>query len=122
LTSPVTDQGHSFGLTTDQRGAPRPYDFVSITQGSSEDASDIGPFELGSSKLGGGKYNPGSIGAGVILFWPAYYADFVVQYTTDLTGSNSWYDLPASPVEDNGQLTVIDTPTRPTTYYRLKTR
>ena len=47
----MTDQGYSFGSTTDERGAPRPYDFISIpTPGG--DGSDIGAFELGSSDLG----------------------------------------------------------------------
>src|SRR5262249_37583759 len=52
LTSPVTDAGFSFGETTDQRGAPRPYDFVSIPNVAGGDGSDIGAFELGSTEVG----------------------------------------------------------------------
>jgi len=44
--SPVTDKGHNFGLTTDQRGFPRPYDDPAITNASGGDGSDIGAFEV----------------------------------------------------------------------------
>ena len=44
--SPAIDQGKSFGITTDQRGQPRPFDFSSITNDSGGDGSDIGAFEF----------------------------------------------------------------------------
>ncbi len=52
-SSPAIDQGSSFGLTTDQRGEPRPFDFpnipnssAGITNGDPGDESDIGAFEV----------------------------------------------------------------------------
>lgn len=44
--SPAIDQGKSFGLTTDQRGQPRPFNVPSIPNASGGDGSDIGAFEL----------------------------------------------------------------------------
>jgi hypothetical protein len=40
------DRGASFGLTTDQRGLPRPSDFPEISNKEGGDGSDIGAFEL----------------------------------------------------------------------------
>jgi hypothetical protein len=42
--SPVIDAGSAFGLSTDQRGQPRPSDFVTI--GNAADGSDIGAVEI----------------------------------------------------------------------------
>jgi CSLREA domain-containing protein len=42
--SPAIDKGNSFGESTDQRGLPRPSDFVGIVNAA--DGSDIGAFEL----------------------------------------------------------------------------
>jgi hypothetical protein len=54
--SPAIDRGNSFGLTTDQRGEPRPVDFASITNASGGDGSDIGAFEVGSPRLPSGPF------------------------------------------------------------------
>jgi hypothetical protein len=60
--SPAIDAGSSFGLTTDQRGAPRPSDFGSV--GNAGDGSDIGAYEArargGAGSLGGGASGSGS--------------------------------------------------------------
>lgn len=45
-SSPAIDRGSSFGLPIDQRGLPRPSDFVSISNSEGGDGSDIGAFEL----------------------------------------------------------------------------
>jgi hypothetical protein len=42
--SPLIDQGSAFGLATDQRGLPRPFDFASTANAA--DGSDIGAVEL----------------------------------------------------------------------------
>src|SRR5215208_4018592 len=42
--SPAIDKGNSFSATTDQRGLPRPSNFVDIVNAA--DGSDIGAFEL----------------------------------------------------------------------------
>jgi centrosomal CEP192-like protein len=44
-SSTAVDRGISTGLTTDQRGLARPFDFPGVANGSG-DASDIGAFEL----------------------------------------------------------------------------
>jgi hypothetical protein len=44
--SPAIDKGNSFGATTDQRGLPRPSNFVGIPDASGGNGSDIGAFEL----------------------------------------------------------------------------
>jgi hypothetical protein len=44
--SPAIDKGNSFEESTDQRGLPRPSDFVGIPNASGGDGSDIGAFEL----------------------------------------------------------------------------
>jgi hypothetical protein len=43
--SPVIDQGNSLGLTTDQRGRPRPFDKPNKTNAVGGDGSDIGAYE-----------------------------------------------------------------------------
>jgi CSLREA domain-containing protein len=43
--SPALDQGKNFGLTTDQRGVPRPLDSPYIANATNGDGSDIGAFE-----------------------------------------------------------------------------
>jgi hypothetical protein len=50
--SPVIDAGSAFGLTTDQRGAPRPSDLGSIANAG--DGSDIGAYEVRASEAAGG--------------------------------------------------------------------
>ncbi len=44
--SPALDKGKSFGLTTDQRGLPRPIDRPNQTPANNGDNSDIGAFEM----------------------------------------------------------------------------
>lgn len=50
--SPVIDAGGSFGLTTDQRGDPRPIDFSGIADAAGGDGADIGGFEVQSNCIG----------------------------------------------------------------------
>jgi len=44
--SPAIDRGSAFGLITDQRGLPRPSDFLDVSNKEGGDGSDIGAFEL----------------------------------------------------------------------------
>ena len=63
--SPVIDAGSAFGLTTDQRGLSRPFNFASIANAG--DGSDIGAVELPISRPsspGGGSGGGGSPGGG----------------------------------------------------------
>jgi hypothetical protein len=113
LTSPVTDQGYSFGLTTDERGAPRPY-VLGLTEPAGGDGSDVGAFELGKADLGMSKASNN-----LVLSWPAYYGDFSLQFATSLQGSNSWSYLSASPVQVGSQLVVTNPMTNSMMFYRL---
>jgi hypothetical protein len=49
--SPAIDKGDSGGLTTDQRGFPRPIDLPSIANATGGDGSDIGAFEVQATTL-----------------------------------------------------------------------
>jgi hypothetical protein len=58
--SPVIDTGSAFGLTTDQRGQPRPSEFASIANAG--DGSDIGAYEAQASAQGGAGAGAGAGG------------------------------------------------------------
>ena len=111
--SPVIDQGNSFGLATDQRGAPRTYDFPSIPNQS--DGTDIGAVELGSTA-------PGlSVGSGnnIVISWPAYYQDLQLQSTTTLSPGASWVDVGDTPWLSQDRLYVTNRMSDPSRFYRL---
>jgi predicted outer membrane repeat protein len=46
LGSPLINAGKSFGLSTDQRGQPRPFDFPGVDSVAGGDGSDIGAYEV----------------------------------------------------------------------------
>ena len=113
--SPAIDQGESFALTTDQRGAPRPFLF-SLPNPAGGDGSDIGAFELGSAYLGA------AMGSnGMVLSWPAYYGDFTLQSATNLQSSSNWSDVPDTPVVVGNQLIITTPATNSMMFYRLTT-
>ncbi len=114
IISPVIDQGISTGLLTDERGAPRNYDFLSIPNAPGGDGSDIGAFELGSADLG-----LGMVSNNAVLSWPAYYGDFTLQSATNLQAPNNWSDVPVAPVVVGTQLVVSNLMTNDRTFYRL---
>ena len=49
-TSPAVNQGKSFGLTTDQRGFPRPFPYPGVANAAGGDGSDIGAYEISSQR------------------------------------------------------------------------
>ena len=81
--SPVLDAGTSFSLTTDERGAPRPYDLPNIL--NVDDASDIGAFEANSTELG-----LDVVSNNVVLSWPSWAGDAALQMNTSLDASSRW--------------------------------
>jgi hypothetical protein len=113
--SPVIDAGQSFGITTDERGAPRPYDFPSLPNAAGGDGSDIGALELGLPDLGMGSSGSG----GVVISWPAGYGDFILECTTNLSASNNWIVVSNLPVVIGNQLTVTNIVTGPIKLFRL---
>jgi hypothetical protein len=111
--SPVIDRGNSFGLATDQRGAPRTYDYLSVPNAS--DGTDIGAVELGSTapSLGVGGGN------NIVISWPAYYQDLRLQSTTDLGSANNWMDVRDTPSLNHDRLYVTNRMNAPSKFYRL---
>ena len=55
------DRGNSFGGNTDQRGLPRPSDFLAISNREGGDGADIGAFELQAPPVAGGSVPPAAI-------------------------------------------------------------
>ena len=51
--SPAIDKGKSFGVTTDQRGKPRPFDNPTISPAPGGNNSDIGAYEVRAVFQGG---------------------------------------------------------------------
>jgi hypothetical protein len=113
--SDVVDQGYSFGLTTDERGAPRP-----VNLGSPEppggDGSDIGAFELGTADL-----EINVVGNNVILTWPAYYADLSLQSASNVLVPNDWSGVTDTPVIIGNAILVTNRATNSMMFYRLVT-
>jgi hypothetical protein len=116
LTSPVTDAGYRFGSTTDERGAPRPYDFVSLSNAS--DSSDIGAFELGNPDLGMSQGGSG----GATLSWPAYYGDFILQSSPNLASPNGWMTVTNVPLLNGNRFFVFLNTTGTVQFFRLMSR
>jgi len=112
--SPAIDQGKNCGPDTDQRGAPRPFDFASIANASGGDASDIGAFELGRPTMTIQRF------ANVaVLSWPSYYVDFTVQSVTSANASN-WANAGGTPVVIGNQNVLTNGPISGNRFFRLK--
>jgi hypothetical protein len=114
LASPVTDAGTNFGFVTDQRGAPRPYDFSSILNPTGGDGTDIGAYELGSPDLG-----LNVISNNAVISWPAWYGDFLLQSSTNLNGSNIWSGVLDTPLLVGNQFVITNRITETFRLYRL---
>jgi hypothetical protein len=111
--SPVIDWGNSFGTTTDERRAPRPFGSPATAGG---DGSDIGAFEFGSTPLG--MSIGGSNGTQVLITWPAYYGDFRLQSSSDLAPQN-WMSVTDMPAVVGDSFVVTNTPSGASRFYRL---
>ncbi|MGA2245500.1 MAG: choice-of-anchor Q domain-containing protein [Verrucomicrobiota bacterium] len=117
LTCPVLDAGNSFGstfgVTNDERGAPRPYVLFPLHPHPG-DGSDIGAFELGSATLG-----LGMMSNDVVVSWPAYDGDFVLQSATNLQGSSNWSTVTDALVVVGNRFNVTNHITGALKLYRL---
>jgi hypothetical protein len=113
--SPAIDQGRSFGLTTDQRGAPRQYDFSTIANASGGDGSDIGAFEFARPPL-----SIRSTAGNAVLSWPSYAGDFTLQQNSNVANTNGWSAY-GGVVSDNGTTKSVTVSAPPgDKFYRLK--
>lgn len=111
--SPVIDRGNSFGVNTDQRGAPRPFVFGSNPNPSGGDGSDIGAFELGSPPLTVVHFR-----TNIVVSWPSYYGDFLLESSTNLSTTN-WLSVPNTPVALGSQFIVTNNVSVGNRLYRL---
>jgi predicted outer membrane repeat protein len=112
--SPAVDRGGNNGLLTDQRGAPRPIDFVSVPNGEGGDGSDIGAFELGIPTL-----NIQTSATSSIITWPFYYGDFTLQTVTNVTLGN-WVNVLETPVVISTQYVITNGLISSNQFFRLK--
>jgi predicted outer membrane repeat protein len=113
--SPAIDKGSSFGVTTDQRGEPRPFDFASVPNAAGGDGSDIGAFEVGRPTL-----NIQQVGNSAVLSWPSNYGDFTLQSSTNVTSSNSWMSADGSAVVVGNQYQQTNGPISASRFFRLR--
>jgi hypothetical protein len=113
--SPAIDKGKGFGAITDQRGAPRPFNFPSITNAVGGDGSDIGAFELANPILSIARQLPNAV-----VSWPDYYGRFQLQSVATLMTSNSWSNV-TNPVSNNGASNWVLVPANASnSFFRLK--
>ena len=101
--SPAIDQGVTeAGVTTDQRGQPRIYDYPNIPNAIAfGDGSDIGAFELSPPPVLSITAYAG--GGGVIVSWPTYAVIYGLEYTTNLNSAISWTPASGTPLVSGNQ-------------------
>ena len=115
LNSPAIDQGINFGLTTDQRGHSRPHDYFSIPNASGGDGSDIGAFESDTPIL-----NIQKLTNNILLSWDTNCPNYTLEFTADLTTSNSWTPVLNKPSVMNRQYQVTNDFTTDRKFFRLR--
>jgi hypothetical protein len=112
--SPAIDKGKSFGVTTDQRGLPRPFDFANIANASGGDGSDIGASEVQPPLL-----TIKRSGGGVVISWPSPSTGFVLQQTSTLTPPN-WVSVSQTPADNGITRSVLLPASSASLFFRLK--
>jgi hypothetical protein len=115
--SPAIDQGKNFTIAVDQRSAPRPFDLAGVANAAGGDGSDIGAFELGQPLLS--LFREAST---VVIRWPSYYGDFVLESKPAL-GVGSWNTVATAPIVGPGfQFYVTNSLAAGNQFFRLKSR
>jgi len=114
--SPAIDQGHSFGLVTDQRGFVRSHDLPAIPNVGGGDGSDIGALEFLPAPLLNIRRAGGN---NTLLYWPAEAADYRLESTTLLSSSPTWTEVIAPRVNTNNFIYVTNSTTGNARFYRL---
>jgi hypothetical protein len=119
--SPAIDAGISAGLTTDQRGRPRPFDLTYgqyAVNAPGSDGSDVGAFELIPPALSIQRSGPS-----VILAWPTNDSGYVLEYVAALPAlPGAWAPVGISIVVQGNQQTVTDTGSLARRFYRLNSQ
>jgi hypothetical protein len=114
--SPAIDQGKSFGVATDQRGLPRPYDLPSITNAGGGDGSDIGAFEfLPTPQLNIQRGN----GNNVVLYWTADAASFRLISAPTLSPAIYWSNVASARVTTGNQIYTTNSTAGANQFYQL---
>lgn len=112
--SAAIDKGINFGLTVDQRGRKRPFDFPGIANAAGGDACDIGAFEVNPPIL-----NIAAAGTNVILSWSTNDAGYTLESKTTLNPLTSWSAL-GTGVVAGAQFTVTNGAGSSSKIYRLR--
>jgi hypothetical protein len=112
--SPAIDKGKSGGLTADQRGRPRVFDFSAVTNPGGGDGSDIGAYELNPPILAITR-----VGSNVLLSWSTNESGYKLQTNANVTAPTGWGLLPGTPAVVAGHYTVTNTAVTGRRYYRL---
>jgi hypothetical protein len=117
--SPAFDRGKqdaipTLGLTTDQRGQPRPFDFPSIANAPGGDGSDIGAFEANPPPL-----NIVASGTNLVLSWLLEGPGFRLESVTNFPASNNWALIGGTPVAIGNWFYVTTPRNAPHKFYRL---
>jgi hypothetical protein len=116
--SPAIDKGNNFGIASDQRGAPRPFDIASVANAGDGDGSDIGAFELGFPLLRISQEE-----SNVVLRWPEYYGDFVLESTHSLSAPVVWMPVATTPIVGPAeQFYVTNSAANGNELFRLRSR
>jgi len=116
--SPAIDKGKSFGLTIDQRGQPKPFDFASIPNASGGDGSDIGAVEFippaPAISIAAVTNSIQLQGAGLSNL------NYTIQAATNLNPVVTWTNLGTFLANSNGIFSATDTnaPLFPRRFYR----
>jgi CSLREA domain-containing protein len=111
--STALDKGNSFGLNTDQRGRPRPYDVSSVANASGGDGSDIGAYELNLPVL-----SIARLSNNVVLSWSTNDPGFTLESSAQLTPT-AWAAVPGTPPILGSQYTVTTNTAAGKQFYRL---
>jgi hypothetical protein len=114
--SPAIDQGKSFGMTRDQRGARRPFYFGPFNIPGGGDGSDIGAYELVGAFL-----QIVRSGSNVVLSWPTNEPALKLQSSIQLNPfpPSPWVDVPGTPTISGKQFMMVDS-LKTNRFYRLR--
>jgi len=112
--SPAIDHGINFGISTDQRGRLRPFDFPEVANVVGGNGTDIGAFELSSPLL-----HIARSGANAVISWSTNDPAFQLQATANLGLSSFWSNVTATPTISSNRFIVID-PLQTRRFYRLR--